>query len=392
VDWIDTFMELTSGVKSPPAFRLWGAISTICAVLERRVWTTTVEGELFPNMYNILAGDPGSGKTLMVNRSCGLLRHVNGLFIAPDNPTKPTFLDSIEGSMQTRNFKADLPLIYSAIYVASPELGVFLPPHDAQFVADLTHLYDNPETYKAPRRTTRSIDIDFPTVNILAAATPSLLNDILPEAAWSQGFSSRLVFVYGVKPSTIGRNMFARRAEIDYQPLIKHLQCFFHDLLGEFTWEQLAQEAYNGWINSGMEPVPDYGRLLHYVSRREVHLLKLSMVSAVSAMHGLTITLHDFERAQEWLLTAERSMPDVFRAMVQKSDVQLLSDLHVYAYGLYTRTPIGERKELKEIEFVKFLENKTTVERIRPLIGLMESTGRIRRGSFPGQWVVNPLI
>lgn len=61
-DWLEAFIELTEGLPTPPLFRLWSGITTLSAVLERKVWLPTMRQILFPNIFTLLVGPPGSGK------------------------------------------------------------------------------------------------------------------------------------------------------------------------------------------------------------------------------------------------------------------------------------------------------------------------------------------
>ena len=387
-DWIETFVDFTSGTRSPESFRLWSGISAIAAVLERRVWTVTDKGLLYPNTFNILAGVPASGKTLMVNQVRKLLIAVKGLHLAPDNPTKASFLDTLDSA--TRISRAGG--MFCAMTALCREFNVLVPKYDIAFLADLTDLYDNPSIYTAPRRTTRSIAIGDPTINILAAATPDTLGDTIPEAAWGQGFTSRLVFIYGARVDDPTRRIFQRRTDVDFAPLVTLLNEWFNDLEGEVEWEVEAQDAVEQWvIVEGMAPVPDYGRLLHYVSRREAHLLKLCMISAVSGGRGRTVTLKDFTRAKQWLIDAEEAMPNVFRAMAQRSDKQLLADLHMEVYAKYASQPRDKRLPIRSEVIEGFLSDRVPGERVKVLFDLAVRTGRIRRGELPDEWIPRPL-
>lgn len=393
-DWITTFLSQTESIRSPPSFRLWTAIAIIAATLERRVWTVTdAPIPLMPNLYTILAGKPASGKSIMVAIARTMLIDLvkpGGLYLGPDNPTKASFMHTLEAS-------AKIPIngmgvtLYSAMTVLCREFGVLMSKYDREFAADLTDIYDNPPVYSAPRVVSKSILVEAPTINILACVTPDTLNDIIPEPAWGQGFTSRIIFVYGAAPEMY-RDMFAKIKDSDMLPLKKQLKEFYEELHGEFEWEEPAQDAIRYWFNIEKEaPVPTYGRLVNYCGRRNEHVMKLAMIAAVSAGHGLTVTLDDFIRGRQWLFDAEKTMPDVFRAMAQKSDSQLLQDCHYWMYTKYSRVARDQRQALRERDIWSFFENKTTQEKIAGLFLAMEKTGRMRRGNFPGDWIPNAL-
>jgi hypothetical protein len=241
--------------------------------------------------------------------------------------------------------------------------------------------------YSAPRKDkSRSIDLDRPTINVLAAATPGKLGDMVPESAWYQGFMSRLLFIYGVKVTT-ERDMFAKRKQGAVLTLLAPLREWFHELLGEFEWDEDARLRMNAWINGGKKPEPQYGRLRLYNGRRDTHVAKLAMISAVSAGRGLCVSLADVDRALSWLLEAEGVMPDVFAAMAQKSDVQLIEDLAHHVRQEYINQPRQGRKAVHERELYAFMESKVASERISKVIEAASKSGRIRQGNFNWEWL-----
>lgn len=389
-DWIEGFLETTEGVRSPRSFRLWTAISIIASTLERRVWTETDVDPLFPNLYIILAGLPASGKTIMVSTAKKFLSTIatppDGVYIGPDNPNKATFLDCIEKSNKV-NLNGMGFETYSAICVLCMELGVFISKYDKEFISDMTTIYDNPDTYTAPRRVAKSIELIGPTINMLAAATPDAIGDIIPEVAWGQGFTSRFIFIYGIAPQ-LTRNIFKKRSEVDVGFLERDLKSIMKESHGEVIWEPDAQDNLTRWYNvEAMAPVPTYARLSNYASRRDTHVMKLAMVSAASAGHSMIVTNADFERARGWMLEAEVTMPDIFRAIGQKSDVQIMRDIHHMIWVKY-----NDKRQFTNQQLWQLFEDRCPADRIPHLIKAMEVGGRIRQLPLGDDWVPLPMF
>lgn len=389
MDFVDEFMLETEGIRVPESFRLWTALATLSGVLERRVWTHTDRGFLYPNMFIILTGSPASGKSLCVNLARNLWAGVPGIYLGPDNPTKRSFLDELEAAVRVGVNGSTS--IYCALSVACREFGVLVPRHDPAFLEDLTDLYDNPAMYTAPRSSVKSVNIQKPTINILAAATPDFLFDLLPEVAWGQGFTSRLFFIYGSRINTTDRNIFAKKTDSAMAKLSERLNHDFNEVHGEFIWEDAAAETFNDWYNTGMKPEPDYGRLQHYNGRRDAHTLKLSMLSSVARGGFPVVKLSDFERARSWLLAAEKLMPDVFRAMAAKSDIQLIKDMHYQIYTLYSCVARDKRQPVAEEKIWEYFESRATSDRIPQLINQATKSGWLKPGKYPGTYVPRPL-
>lgn len=387
-------MDLTDQVHTPEIFRLWSGIMTIAAVLERKCWTETDVEPLRPNQFIILTGLPASGKGNALRLARNLLGTISGIgevFLGPDNPTSASFMDEV-AKTEKPAINGMGVLTYSALTVISRELASFMAKYEIQFAANLADLYDNPPTFVAPRRVAKSVTLSAPTINIMAAATPDTLLDTIPEAAWGQGLTSRMIFIYGVGRKSY-RDPFKRRKDSDFSHLALKLKEYFHELHGAFIWDVDAQDAQRFWYNDLQQaPVPDYGRLLNYAGRRNEHLMKLAMISAVSAGNGICVTLKDFERAQSWLFAAERVMPDVFRAMSRTTDDQLLQDTHYWMRTTWGNlTPHEKNLGLPERDVWLFLSEKVPHEKIKTIIDTLHKSGRVRKAALGGHWLPNPI-
>lgn len=73
---METWLDYTSELPSPLLWRRWVGIFILAASMERRIWIRTVMGELYPNLYIMLVGPPGVGKTVMSSRVDEFLREL----------------------------------------------------------------------------------------------------------------------------------------------------------------------------------------------------------------------------------------------------------------------------------------------------------------------------
>src|SRR5882724_11244346 len=202
-DWLDQYMSYTDGITSPEIYRLWSGISAIAGALERRVWVETSRGVLYPNMFCLLVGPPGVGKSNAISIVEELWYSSKKFKVAPNNVTKAALVDAL--------LEADRKIIlpnggglveYHCLLTSSSEFGVLVPAHDLEFLSVLNYIYDNPKVYRENRRSlNKNIEIIHPQITILAGTQPGFLASLLPEEAWSMGFTSRIIMIYaGVPP------------------------------------------------------------------------------------------------------------------------------------------------------------------------------------------------
>lgn len=375
-DWITRFVQSTEGITSPELFRLWAGITAIAGALERRVWVETSQSPVYPNLFVLLVAPPGVGKTQAISRTEALWHETKAFKIAPSNVTKAALIDALTASGKTHLVGQNL-IEYHSMLVAASELGVMVPSHDAEFLSVLNYIYDNPPSYSEERRTNNlKIDIVHPQMTIIAGTQPAWLSSVLPEEAWGMGFTSRFIMIYGGEKPKVDLFNKTIQHPAARQGLVKDLESY-SQLMGQFRWEYDAQELLSNWHNAGEPPVPTNHRLEHYNTRRILHVIKLAMVSAVSRSGQLIINIHDVERAREWLIDAELVMPDIFRAMVQKSDTIVIKDYHAFAMAKYAQHSKPINAEL----CIAFLSTRVPSERIKHIMATADQMGAVVRNA-----------
>src|SRR5262245_6065547 len=95
-DWINSFLDHTSGIPSPEVFRLWAGIATLAGALERRVWVRLAGKAVYPNMYTLLVGVPATGKSQAIEHTNELWHSIAELKLAPHDITKASLVDNLE--------------------------------------------------------------------------------------------------------------------------------------------------------------------------------------------------------------------------------------------------------------------------------------------------------
>jgi len=351
--------------------------------MERKIWVVSRGTPLYPNIYVMLIGPPGVGKSIIlarVNQLWGFLKeHHKG----SSSLTRASFIDELDDAKRHILF-TDLGS-YNALTAAISEMGVLLPAYEHAFMSTLTDIYDG-TPYSEKRRTKElSITIEKPYFNIICGSTPSYLGKFMPEGAWDQGFISRNIMVYsGVSEP---RNPFESPAKVDLTGLIKDLQ-LIGERRGELTFSEEASSALVYWVLAGGPPAPDHPRLASYNPRRTAHLLKLCMICAVAWGASQTIEIEHYQIALDWLLEAEALMPDIFRAMIKGGDAQALEDCWHFIWKMAGK---GNGLVMESIVAL-FLSERVPAHNVERMMQLMVRTGHCEHLLTPsGHRAFKPL-
>lgn len=382
--WIESFLAYTSNIEAAPIWRKWAAISTIAAVLERKVWTRTNKGDLYPNIYAILVGPPGTGKSITIGAAETFLRELEdptgstGLHIAPTSMTMASLVDTLAESKRSIVRPGLVPpyIEFNALTILADEFSALIHKYDPEMMAGLTKFWDGGIYGQSRRGGQLRVKIQSTCLNLLAGTTPSSLCKFMPEGAWDQGFASRLIMVYSGDRTLAdifddGEADLAQQA--DYRDLLHDLRLISF-MYGQMRLTDEALQAFREWRGGGEVPVPDHPKLTHYCSRRTAHLLKLCMVACCSRTNDLAISHRDFEHAKGWLIETELTMPDVFLAGIAGGDSNAIEETWHFIWMQHAK-----RKALiPEHEIVHFVRERVPSHSVMRTIEIMEREGSIR--------------
>lgn len=370
--WVDGFLQYTDKTGSPVLFRKWTAIFTIAAALERKVSVVTTKGALYPNIYAILVGPAGAGKTDAASYARDMLRKLGSIHIASTSVSAASLMDELRDATRQVVRPELIPPVteFNSLAVLSNELGVLIPAYDNDFINRMTDLYDC-KIYSERRRTgDRKFEINAPQLNFLAATTPSYLHNLMPEGAWDQGFISRTFLIYaghGEMPDLFDETPhdLALRETLEHD-LGEIFKLF---LVMRFTDE--AVEAFRAWIKEKLEPKPEHPKLQHYNSRRAAHLIKLCMIASASTSDEGLITLDHYAEAMNWLMEAEAAMEDIFKAVSMGSSSKVLDEIWHYAYNRW----IKDKKPIPEALIIEFISQRVPLSDVARMLEVLVKVG-----------------
>jgi hypothetical protein len=343
-NWIDAFVEQTANLNAPKIFRVWTAISTIAAALEQKVWIRTSRPQ-YPNLYTFIIAHPGVGKSRTIAEGRNLVTQLPDFFLAPVSLTFAALIDSLELAKRSIIRQPEGEITYNSMYICADEMGTFIHKYEPEMIDGLSHFYDTTPYQQERRGREHKTKIGSPQLNILAGSTPQNLTGFMPEKAWGQGFTSRIIMVFS--DERILGDDFADTASPHTADLAHDLK-IINSLYGEFHVTQSYKDAINQWQSLGFPPTPDHPKLMHYITRRKVHIYKLSMVASVNESSGLVLTEAHFLTALEWLVQAETHMPDIFKAGAMNADASAMDEIQHYVRVNDLGTGIDERRIVNE--------------------------------------------
>jgi len=343
----------------------------LAAAVEQRVYVISGGDKLHSNIYCALIGHPGTGKTRSIYRARDYYMTMEGAPIAPTSMTDASMIDALTHYKRTAMLpEPDGPIEYNSMYITADELSAFMKAYDEGAIGTMSAFYD-PKAYGQWRRgNDLKIKIKRPQLNLIVGTTPSNLLHYMPETAWEQGFTSRIVMVFSDE-RTIGDD-FAPGVDTDLNADLIHDLKSISGLVGGFKVTEEYRDCVNTWRKLGEPPVVSHPKLIHYGTRRRVHLYKLSMVSALDRSDLLLLTKDDFNRAMNWMTEAEAFMPDIFKAGAGNADGKAMDEIYHYVLTLQSKGPVVERK------IINFAKDRVPLHSIERVIHIMTMGGMLR--------------
>lgn len=318
---MDSYLDYSSDTEAPLLFHRWSIISCIGAALGRQFYMPFGDNEIFPNMYVMLIGDPGSRKSTAIKRARSILANAGYTYFSADKTSKEKFLIDLEGKTDEDGKLIDANAAMAnmfgddtcgldprEVFIVSDEFNEFVGSGNIDFLSMLGNLWDWNDTkipFKQRLKNSRSVSVYQPTISILSGNTHSGFAQAFPPEAIGQGFMSRLLLVYADQSGK--RIAFPTRPDQETKARISGLITDMRThVVGEAKLTKQARDMLEV-IYRTFNGLPD-GRFKHYSTRRFTHLLKLVLICSASNMRT-EIGAADVLYANTVLTYTEHFMP-----------------------------------------------------------------------------------
>lgn len=361
---VQQYLEFVEETESPRLFHIWCLLSCAAACIGRRANIPFGDGGIFPNMYVLLVGPPGVRKNTAINTPVKIVRSAVKLRFAPNDTggQRQGLIKAFIGEkeelradeeMQQAFDMADIEALgkinvgkmtseHHQMFAVATEFESLIGTNARELCTFLQKMWDcEPYDYHLKNE---QVTIEDPCFNILAGSNPTAIAESLPKTAIGQGLTSRCILVFG--PEKYKDVDWPDSLEDDDRDIFRTIfKEIWSNIRGDF---QITSEAKKKiiWLNHVDHGISDT-RFIHYLHRRQAHLIKLCMNLAALEC-SMTIELNHVEDAQLILSHTEKDMPD--------------------ALGEYGMSPLSFAKQ----RIVEFLRNQKIPVKSSLLYSIME--------------------
>lgn len=323
-DFFELFLDYTSGTEVPTFFYRWSMIAGLGAWLARDVWITHGHQKIYPNMYVVLMGDPGTKKSTAIKRVKKLLKGAGYDTFAAEKISKEKFLLDLGSSSEAEAgdfLDGDLwnDTDVKECFIAADEFNDFFANNILEFCSTLGVLWDYDGIYENKIKNGQSVQIPNPTISILGGTTATTFSTTFPPEIIGQGFFSRTIAVHARptgKRITFPKSPSDEDTAIMYEYLTQIKGACQGELMMTDEARDLIDQIYQTW-----EELEDI-RFQSYANRRLMHLLKMIIIHTMARLSPV-VEARDVIYANTVLHHTELFMPAAYGEFGQSNNSKL---------------------------------------------------------------------
>lgn len=315
-DFVTSYLQYRANTEPPVFFHRWCILSALGAYLARDVVFELGDFKIYPNMYSMLIGVPGTRKSTAIKLAKKLLQKAGFDSFSADKSSKEKFLIDLADDGNIAEEALDLisenlwgeesDSRISEMFIACDEFNNFIGNGNLEFISLLGELWDYEGIYSNRIKNGKSVVVPNPTINILGGNTPTGFSLAFPSQAIGQGFFSRLILVYS-DPSPRRITFPEKSNDDDTKYMVDQLlaikSCATSGRLNiTDSAKSLLDKIYQS--DNRMDDI----RFEHYYNRRFTHLVKLALICCLSRV-SLELNEEDVVVANTILTHTEKFMP-----------------------------------------------------------------------------------
>jgi hypothetical protein len=229
-------------------------------------------------------------------------------------------------------------IVHSSITVIAKELVVLFGMAAQDMIENLVNWYDCDDNFEYETLAGGKDKITGVCLFLLGGITPELIASKVPKEIVGGGLFRRMLFIYAKAPGQLvllpHRVKIRKELTLEKDNLLEDLNDI-KQMVGEFDVDTSFDDVWAPWYKDLPRTAPFKGTALSsYGEHKQMHILKLSLISAASR-GSYTITSEDFFRASGWLRTAEVNMLEPFEAFGRNERAQGIAEIKslIESYG-----------------------------------------------------------
>lgn len=365
------YEDYVKDTEPPPNFHAWSAISAISAFLGKKCYIPQGHFTVFPNLYVVLVGDPGTRKSTAMNIAKKLVRLIPEVPIAPESSTREALIDDMANNKVVASLhNRDVSYWQSSAFVT--EMQEFLGGKhiNQSMVGFLTAIWDEP-VFKERTRKGGEVVIHNPYFSMLGCCTPEWMNTKLKQDVITDGFSRRTIFALESELNCLNPWPASTPDQIENLAKMEIEARRIFDISGTFDMTKPAREYYDEKYRSTREEAKKFSeKVQNYFTSKHILALKIAMCLSAGVSSHRIISSQIIKLAFKFLEQSERSLDQVFSGVGR-------NELKAHADKVYSRICEAGENGLTERELLASSYDDVNMMEFKEILETLQRQGKI---------------
>jgi hypothetical protein len=365
-NWIRRYLEFCSGTEAPDMYFVWTGYAVLSSVIGRNIFFRRGRSVHYTNIYVILVGAAGEGKSYAMAIAKRLLEDVENISprISMSTETPEGWLRYMAGDPSV------VPPIPSPVAeivkhpgggdieshpmtIFAGEFIDFIAKAPMDWINTLNHIYD--EDFYGYRTKNRGTDrLTGPYIVLVGALPTDISSDLQNNKIITSGFARRTIFQYG------DRKIDQPIPIIEYPPekatLKKELVAYLEELRfvrGEMFWSEESRAFWDEWYRSNSARIADAPHYMtSWLKSKPDQVVKIAMLTSLGESFALELKPSHFQVAIAFFEELEQTLYKIFGG-VGRNELAAIADR---MFDFIRKSPVPIKK--KTVESVFFHECK----------------------------------
>lgn len=348
-NFFELYARYTDGSEPPPNFHAWSAIAAISALLGKKCQVSQGHYTVFPHLYIVLVGEPGTKKTTAAKIARRLVQLVENIPIAPESASREALIDFMASNSSKIDVDPGQPYWQASSFGA--ELDQFLGgKHVNQaMVGFLNSIWDEAIFVEQTRKSGK-VTIHNPYFTLLGCCTPSWVTDKLKEGVFTGGWARRVIFQLEKDRACLNPRPRTTPDKIEALTLLASEVRRIHEMKGPFEMSDAACAEFDRLYihhNDNKTLAKFSEKIQTYFTSRHDLLYKVAMCLSAGINSTRHISVEIIRAADSFLLQSERCLETVF-AGIGRNELKAEADKALNGIRNYGPTGITKPQFVKD--------------------------------------------